>query len=78
VYCCILQRSVWPWGRWEFHGRCTDKRGERQFEAEIVAVTDEDVSGVLLRAPTKDEGMVRKIYHYELKLFHTLVYLMLI
>jgi len=50
--------EVWPWGRWEFRGRCTDKKGETPFEAEIVAVTDEDVSGVLLRAPTKDEGMV--------------------
>jgi hypothetical protein len=50
--------EVWPWGCWEFRGRCTDKKGETPFEAEIVAVTDEDVSGVLLRAPTKDEGMV--------------------
>jgi hypothetical protein len=50
--------EVWPWGRWEFRGRCTDKKGEKPFEAEIVAVTDDDVSGVLLRAPTKDEGMV--------------------
>ena len=45
------------WGRWELSGRCTDKSGKCQFEAELVAVTDE--SGVLLRAPTKDEGMVR-------------------
>eukprot|EP00571_Detonula_confervacea_P000355 CAMPEP_0172331548 /NCGR_PEP_ID=MMETSP1058-20130122/61985_1 /TAXON_ID=83371 /ORGANISM="Detonula confervacea, Strain CCMP 353" /LENGTH=533 /DNA_ID=CAMNT_0013048817 /DNA_START=232 /DNA_END=1833 /DNA_ORIENTATION=+ len=45
------------WGRWEFRGRCTDEKGESQFEAEVVAVTDDDVSGVLLRAPTKDEGM---------------------
>jgi hypothetical protein len=51
--------EVWPWGRWEFRGRCTDPKGKGQFEAEIVAVTAEDVPGVLLRAPTKDEGMVR-------------------
>ena len=51
-------RSVWPWGRWEFRGRCVE--GENQFEAEIVAVTDDDAEGVLLRAPTKDEGMVRE------------------
>ncbi|KAL3790510.1 hypothetical protein ACHAW5_001860 [Stephanodiscus triporus] len=49
--------EVWPWGRWEFRGRCTDKKGESSYEAEIVAVTDDDVSGVLLRAPTKEEGM---------------------
>ncbi|KAL7548032.1 hypothetical protein ACHAWF_011318 [Thalassiosira exigua] len=52
-----MEWSVWPWGRWEFRGRCTDKRGEIQFEAEVVAVTDADIMGVLLRAPTKDEGM---------------------
>eukprot|EP00584_Thalassiosira_punctigera_P009206 CAMPEP_0172534172 /NCGR_PEP_ID=MMETSP1067-20121228/6633_1 /TAXON_ID=265564 ORGANISM="Thalassiosira punctigera, Strain Tpunct2005C2" /NCGR_SAMPLE_ID=MMETSP1067 /ASSEMBLY_ACC=CAM_ASM_000444 /LENGTH=593 /DNA_ID=CAMNT_0013318935 /DNA_START=53 /DNA_END=1831 /DNA_ORIENTATION=+ len=52
-----MEWSVWPWGRWEFRGRCTDKKGESQFEAEIVAVTDENTHGVLLRAPTKDEGM---------------------
>lgn len=53
-----MEWSVQPWGRWEFRGRCTDKRGESQFEAEVIAVTDDDVPGVLLRAPTKDEGMV--------------------
>ena len=53
--------EVWPWGRWEFRGRCTDKKGETPFEAEIVAVTDDDVSGVLLRAPTKEEGMVGNV-----------------
>ena len=47
--------KVWSWGRWEFHGRCTNKNG-KQFEAEVVAFTNEP--GVLLRAPTKDEGMV--------------------
>ncbi|KAL7479167.1 hypothetical protein ACHAW6_004907 [Cyclotella cf. meneghiniana] len=51
-----MEWKVWPWGRWEFRGRCTDKSG-KQFEAEVVAFTEEDVSGVLLRAPTKDEGM---------------------
>jgi len=50
-----MEWSVWPWGRWEFRGRCVE--GENQFEAEIVAVTDDDAKGVLLRAPTKDEGM---------------------
>jgi len=45
------------WGRWEFRGKCTDRRGEKQFEAEVVAVTNDDVPGVLLRAPTKDGGM---------------------
>jgi hypothetical protein len=50
--------KVWPWGRWEFRGRCTNRSG-RQFEAEVVAYTDDNVPGVLLRAPTKDEGMVR-------------------
>ena len=53
-----MEWKVWPWGRWEFRGRCTDKRGESQFEAEVIAVTKDDVPGVLLRAPTKDEGMV--------------------
>lgn len=54
--------KVWSWGRWEFRGRCTDvPKGKFGFEAEIVAVTDEDVPGVLLRAPTKDEGMVRVV-----------------
>lgn len=52
--------KVWPWGRWEFRGRCTNKSG-MQFEAEVVAVTD--VPGVLLRAPTKDEGMVRQHFN---------------
>lgn len=46
--------EVSPWGRWELRGKCTDKKGN-PFEAEIVALTDND--GVLLRAPTKDEGM---------------------
>ncbi|KAL7509595.1 hypothetical protein ACHAXN_010830 [Cyclotella atomus] len=46
--------KVWPWGKWEFRGRCTDTNG-MQFEAEVVASTD--LPGVLLRAPTKDEGM---------------------
>ena len=52
----------------EFRGRCTDAKGERQFEAEVVAVTDEDVPGVLLRAPTKDEGMVRDTNRFVLDL----------
>ena len=51
--------EVSPWGRWELRGVCTDRRGS-PVEAEIVAVTDDDVTGVLLRAPTKDEGMVRE------------------
>lgn len=55
-----MEWEVEPWGKWNFRGRCTDKKQQRQFEAEIVAVTDDDVPGVLLRAPTKDEGMVRK------------------
>ena len=46
--------EVSPWGSWELRGRCTDKKGS-PFEAEIVAVTDNE--GVLLCAPTKDEGM---------------------
>ncbi len=49
--------EVDPWGRWRFSGRCDDKQGERQFEAEVLITTDSP--GVLLRAPTKDEGMVR-------------------
>jgi len=55
-----MEWEVDPWGRWEFKGRCTDAKQERQFEAEIVATTDEGVSGVKLRAPTKDQGMVRE------------------
>ncbi|KAK1743467.1 tocopherol cyclase [Skeletonema marinoi] len=47
--------EVDPWGTWKFRGRCTDKG--KKFEADIVVTTDEDVPGVLLRAPTKDEGM---------------------
>jgi tocopherol cyclase len=47
--------EVSPWGRWELRGRCTDTKKGTPFEAEIVAVTES--SGVLLRAPTKDEGM---------------------
>ena len=54
-----MEWEVDPWGRWEFKGRCTDAKQERQFEAEIIATTDEGVSGVKLRAPTKDQGMVR-------------------
>mmetsp|Transcript_7165 Transcript_7165/g.15707 ORF Transcript_7165/g.15707 Transcript_7165/m.15707 type:complete len:688 (-) Transcript_7165:1681-3744(-) len=50
-----MEWKVTPWGRWELSGRCTDKNGKNQFEAEIIAVTDEP--GVLLRAPTKDKGM---------------------
>ena len=50
--------AVWPWGRWEFRGKCTDRRADKQFEVEIVAVTEEGVDGVPLRAPTKDRGMV--------------------
>jgi len=49
--------AVWPWGRWEFRGKCTDRRADNQFEVEIVAVTEEGVDGVPLRAPTKDRGM---------------------
>eukprot|EP00956_Cyclotella_meneghiniana_P043466 scaffold271531_cov99-Cyclotella_meneghiniana.AAC.2 len=45
--------KVWPWGRWEFRGKCID--GATQFEAEVIAVTEEP--GVPLRAPTKDKGM---------------------
>lgn len=52
-----MQWEVAPWGRWEFRGRCTDKNGNCQFEAEVVATTKDGVEGVLLRAPTKDEGM---------------------
>lgn len=55
--------KVWPWGRWEFRGRCTDSSG-MQFEAKVVASTD--LPGVLLRAPTKDEGMVRTETHLHL------------
>lgn len=55
-----MEWSVWPWGRWEFRGRCTDNPKEKRcFEAEVTAVTDTDIPGVLLRAPTKEEGMVR-------------------
>lgn len=55
-----MEWMVWPWGRWEFRGKCTDvPKGKSRFEAEIIAVTDADVPGVVLRAPTKDEGMVR-------------------
>ena len=48
--------KVWPWGRWEFRGRCTNEKG-KLFEAEVIAITD--LPGVQLRAPTKDKGMVR-------------------
>lgn len=62
--------SVHPWGRWEFRGRCVD--GDDQFEAEVVAVTDDDTQGVLLRAPTKDEGMVRhECFHNGILLSHS-------
>lgn len=53
--------EVHPWGRWKFRGRCTDAKQECQFEAEVTATTNEDVPGILLRAPTKDEGMVREL-----------------
>ena len=49
--------EVDPWGAWKFRGRCTDNKGGRKFEADIVVTTDKDTPGVLLRAPTKDEGM---------------------
>eukprot|EP00984_Skeletonema_dohrnii_P007999 scaffold2944_cov155-Skeletonema_dohrnii-CCMP3373.AAC.16 len=49
--------EVDPWGTWKFRGRCTDNKGGKQYEADIVVTTEEDVPGVLLRAPTKDEGM---------------------
>ena len=57
-----MEWEVDSWGQWEFKGRCTDAKQERQFEAEITAVTDETVSGVKLRAPTKDKGMVRQSF----------------
>ena len=44
------------WGAWLFRGRCTDNKGGQKYEADI-AISAEDVEGVLLRAPTKDEGM---------------------
>lgn len=47
--------EVNPWGSWKFRGRCTDNKGGQKYEADIVV--DADVEGVLLRAPTKDEGM---------------------
>ncbi len=47
--------EVDPWGSWKFNGRCTDNKGGQKYEADIVVTTD--VEGVLLRAPTKDEGM---------------------
>ena len=53
--------EVHPWGRWKFRGRCTDAKQECQFEAEVTATTNEDVPGILLRAPTKEEGMVREL-----------------
>jgi tocopherol cyclase len=46
--------EVAPWGSWKFFGRCTS--GARKFEVELIAECEED--GVVLRAPTKDEGMV--------------------
>ena len=65
---------VSPWGKWEFRGRCTDgPKGNIRFEAEIIAVTDADVPGVLLRAPTKEEGMVRVHAFIVLLLRHVLL-----
>jgi tocopherol cyclase len=49
--------EVDPWGVWKFRGRCTDNKRGQKFEADIVVTTGGDVPGVLLRAPTKDEGM---------------------
>ncbi|KAL7438064.1 hypothetical protein ACHAXM_006019 [Skeletonema potamos] len=49
--------EVDPWGTWKFRGRCTDNKGGQKFEVDVLVTTGEDVPGVLLRAPTKDEGM---------------------
>lgn len=46
--------DVEPWGSWKFLGRCTS--GERSFEVEVKAICEEN--GVVLRAPTKENGMV--------------------
>ena len=65
-----MEWEVDPWGRWEFNGKCTDAKQERQFEAKIIAVTDETVSGVKLRAPTKDQGMVRMSVVYDMYIIY--------
>ena len=68
--------EVHPWGRWKFRGRCTDAKQECQFEAEVTATTNEDVPGILLRAPTKDEGMVREL-NMKSSVWSLIVYLVL-
>uniref|UniRef100_A0A7S4K291 Tocopherol cyclase n=1 Tax=Odontella aurita TaxID=265563 RepID=A0A7S4K291_9STRA len=50
-----MQWDVDPWGKWILRGRCTS--GERTFEAELIATCSEDNPGVVLRAPTKEDGM---------------------
>jgi len=53
---------VHPWGYWELNGQCTSSSGfaSRQFDVELIAKIDDvdAVPGVLLRAPTEEEGMV--------------------
>lgn len=52
-----MEWEVSPWGEWNFRGRCTENKKAIKFEADIVVTSGKNVSGVLLRAPTKDEGM---------------------
>ena len=49
--------EVTPWGRWEFRGRCTSGKNKRLFEAELIAVCEDNVPGVDLRAPTQKDGL---------------------
>uniref|UniRef100_A0A7R9WVA5 Uncharacterized protein n=1 Tax=Craspedostauros australis TaxID=1486917 RepID=A0A7R9WVA5_9STRA len=51
-----MQWDVSAWGQWKLSGRCTDAKNDKVFEAEVVAVCSQD-AGVVLRAPTQDEGL---------------------
>lgn len=62
--------DVDPWGKWIMSGKCTS--GERLFEVEFTAICDPNsVPGVVLRAPTKDNGLsyfCRDSFYAETKL----------
>ena len=54
-----MEWEVTEWGSWKFLGRCTSSGlSKRLFEVEVEASCTDDVPGIKLRAPTKDEGMV--------------------
>lgn len=53
-----MRWKVSTWGYWELEGKCTV--GERPFEVQVIYECNPDeIKGLVFRAPTPEEGMVR-------------------